>query len=130
MDNEKKFWNCFVTMKKWMENRNSGKILDKYFEDYGYKSIAIYGAGDIGRLLYDEIKGSSVSVKYWIDRNGEGLREVNGINVLTLEEMTSAEIVDAIVITPLGNYDEINRDLVRIRPDIATISLQEAVYEL
>lgn len=130
MDSNSQGWDCFVTMKKWMENRNAGKLLSQYFKDYGYSSIAIYGAGDIGRLLYFELKNSDVEVKYWVDRNGEGLAELEGIKVITLPEIKEAESVDVLVVTPLGNYSEICKDLVKFCPEIPTISLREAVYEL
>lgn len=129
MDNSNQGWDCFITMKKWMENRNAGKMFSQYFHDYGYASIAIYGAGDIGRLLYEELRDSSIDVKYWVDRNGEGLAELDGVKVITLPEINQADKVDALVVTPLGNYEEICRDLVKICPELPTISLREAVYE-
>lgn len=120
---------CFVTLKRWLENRNQNKKFSDYFHQYGYRTIAIYGAGDLGRLLYEEIKDTDITVKYFVDRNGEGIREIDGIPVITILEMKDKEEVDVLVITPIGNYDTICQTLVRQMPEMRTISLREAVYE-
>ena len=119
----------FITMKKWLENRNAGKTFADYFHDYGYKNIAIYGAGDLGRLLYEEIKDSGIKVSYFVDRNGEGILENEGIRVITVDRIKEMPLVDVIVITPVGNYDAISRALVIEAPELPTINLREAVYE-
>ena len=68
----------FLALKRWLENRNANKTLVDYFHRYGYKTIAIYGAGDLGRLLYEEIKNSDIQVKYFIDRNGKESMKLTG----------------------------------------------------
>lgn len=121
---------CFIVLKKWMENRNAGKDFATYFSTYGYRKIAIYGAGDVGRLLYYELKDSDIRVLYYIDRNAEGLGKVEGIPVITAEEIKNAEAVDGIVVSPVGSYQEICELLTRLVPEIPTISLKDAVYEV
>lgn len=120
---------CFTTLKRWMENRNQGKMFSDYFNQYGYRKIAIYGAGDMGRLLYEEIKNSEITVSYFVDRNAEGIRRVESIPVISVQGIESMEKVDVLVVTPVGNYDEICRVLARNIPGLPTLSLREAVYE-
>ncbi len=119
----------FITTKKWLENRNAGKTFVDYFHDYGYKNIAIYGAGDLGRLLYEEIKNSDIKVSYFVDRNAEGILENEGIKVITVDKIKDMPLVDSIVITPVGNYEAISRALAIEAPELPTINLREAVYE-
>ena len=114
-------YECFVTLKRWLENRNQNKTFSDYFHEYGYQKIAIYGVGDLGKLLYEEIKDSDVEVKYFVDRNAEGIREMDKISVVTIEEMGNMEDVDALVITPVGNYDAICRVLADQMPEMRTI---------
>lgn len=127
---ENGFYDCFITLKRWLENRNSGKTWVKYFEGYGYKKIAIYGAGDVGRLLYDELKDSDIEIAYFIDRNAEGLNEISGIQVITPEEIVNQPKVDSIIISPIGDYVSICEALTRIAPNMPTVSLKDAVYEI
>ena len=129
LENNNSHWDCFITMKRWMENRNAGKSFVDYFKSYGYKRIGIYGAGDIGKLLYEEIKDSDIKVAYFVDRNADALKVLDEIPVITIQEILEMDKVDALVITPIGNYGEINRTLVQVVPEMCTISLKDAVYE-
>lgn len=119
----------FITMKRWLENRNAGKSFNDYFGECGYTKIAIYGAGDLGRLLYDEIKDTDIKVLWFADRNAEGIHEIDGIPVVTTEKIPSMPEVDILVITPVGNFDVISSMLVKVAPKVRTLSLREAVYE-
>ncbi len=127
---ENNYFDCFVTMKRWLENRNRDKKWSSYFQEYGYQTIAIYGAGDIGRLLYEELKESAITVLYFVDRNAEGLNDINGIPVITPEEIIDQPKVDTLVISPLGDYFAISEALTRLMPELSTLSLKDAVYEI
>ena len=120
----------FNTLKRWLENRNKGKTLDEYFKSYGYKTIGIYGAGDLGNLVYEELKNSDIEIAFFVDRNAEGLHEVDTIPVISVSEISSAKKVDVLLITPIGNYEEISKSLAVTNPELPTMSLREAVYEL
>lgn len=129
LENENKNLDCFVTMKRWLENRNENKMFSDYFEKYGYKNIAIYGAGDLGKLLYAELKNTNIHINYFIDRNAEGINHIDEIPVIMIQDIIKMDAVDIIVITPIGNYDAISKILAKHYPKIATLSLREAVYE-
>lgn len=129
LENANKDKDCFVTLKRWLENRNQNRTFSHYFHQYGYQTIAIYGAGDLGRLLYQELKGTDIIVKYFVDRNGEGMHQLDGIPVIPISEIHEMEEVDALIITPIGSYDGICQTLARKLPRMRTLSLKEAVYE-
>ncbi len=120
----------FALMKRWLENKNANKSFVDYFHQCGYKTIAIHGAGDIGKLLYEEVKGSDIQVKYFIDRNGEGIHEIERIPVTTLTHIDEMEDVDIVVITFINSYDSMCRLLARYVPEIRTLSIKEAIYEM
>lgn len=124
------YFDSFVTMKRWMENRNDGKSLATYFAEHRYRSVGIYGAGDLGRLLWAELKGSSVRVEFFVDRNAESLGQIDGVPVVAMEEITKCAPVDGLIVTPLGIVDEICGELIAILPELPVISLRDAVYEL
>lgn len=121
---------CFITLKRWLENRNAGKNFSMYFKTCGYQSIAIYGAGDLGHLLYAELKGTDIKVSYFVDRNAEGICMIEGVPVVTIEEIKTQQEVDILIITPIGNYNSINQLLINIYPELPTISLKDIVYEM
>ncbi len=129
LENENLNKEGFVTLKKWLENRNRGKTFADYFHEYGYQSIAIYDAGELGRLLYDEIKDSDIGVKYFIDRNAEGIKEIDGIPVIILSQIGGMEEVDVLLVSPVVNYDAVCRLLAESEPEIRTLAFRDAVFE-
>ena len=40
-----------------------------YIREKGYNSVAIYGMGDLGNLLYDELEKDSIKVSFVVDNN-------------------------------------------------------------
>ena len=129
LENENLNKEGFVTLKKWLENRNRGKTFADYFHEYGYQSIAIYDAGELGRLLYDEINDSDIGVKYFIDRNAEGIKEIDGIPVIILSQIGGMEEVDVLLVSPVVNYDAVCRLLAESEPEIRTLAFRDAVFE-
>ena len=120
----------YTTVKRWLENRAVGKRFAEYLLDHGYRSIAIYGAGDLGVLLYNEINHSPLKVRFFVDRNYEGIREINGIPVVAMESFADDLSVDALIVTPAGVFDDVCDELMRISPETAIIGLRDAVYEI
>lgn len=64
----KRFEMGFYIFNQWLYLRQKGKQLYLFFEDNQIENIAIYGMGALGERLYDELKDSSISVRYAIDR--------------------------------------------------------------
>ena len=116
-------------MKRWLENRNAGKMLSEFFVKCGFKTVAIYGAGDLGRLAYSELKDSTVKVTYFIDRNAMTLNNVDGIPVITPAEFEKLHDTEIVIITASGGYDSICRLFAQNIPEIGTVSLYDAVCE-
>lgn len=120
----------FIMIKRWLENRNAGKTFEAYFKECGYGKIAIYGAGDLGNLLYEELKDTSVRIMCFVDRNAEGLQQIDGIPVVLPQDVEQYEEVDIMVVTPVGSYGAIYKMMMENYPQIPMISLKDAVYEM
>lgn len=129
LENENLSHDGFVMLKRWMENRNAGKTFADYFHGYGYRTLGIYDAGELGRLLYEEIKDSDLAVKYFVDRNAEGLGKIEEIPIVSLSKIADMEEVDALIVSPIANYDALCALLAERLPQMRTLSLKEAVYE-
>lgn len=119
----------FVAVKRWLENRNRGKTFADYFHECKVNEIAIYGAGDLGRLLYEELKCSDICIKYFIDRNGEGIHQIDDIPVIPISDVYKMADVDLVIISVSEYYTEVYNTLININPKMRMISLKEAVYE-
>lgn len=120
----------FIMIKRWLENRNEGKTFEAYFNECGYKKIAIYGAGDLGNLLYNELKNTSIRIICFIDRNAEGLKQIDGIPVVLPQDLKKCEEMDIVIVTPVGSYGAIYKMMIENYPQIPMLSLKDAVYEM
>ncbi|MCI8374271.1 MAG: hypothetical protein HFI29_02375 [Lachnospiraceae bacterium] len=129
LENENLHKDGFTTLKKWMENRNAGKTFVEYFHEYGYKTIGIYDAGDLGRMLYEEVKDSDITVKFFVDRNAEGIGSIDGIPVIFFSQISEVEEADVLLVSPIVNYEAVNRILSEKGVTLRTMSFKDAVFE-
>ena len=119
-----KFKAYYNMLNQWLILKQEGKTLENYFIDNGYKSIAIYGMGEMGNRLYDELKGTSIEIKYAIDKNADST--YSELDVFGLED--EVEEVDVVVVTAVFAMDEIERDISE-NFICAVIPLEDVVYE-
>lgn len=120
-----KFKSYYNMLNQWLMLKQEGKSLEKYFVDNDIKTIAIYGMGEMGNRLYDELKNSTeVTVKYAIDQNAAST--YSEIDVIDKED--EYEEVDAIIVTAIFAFDEIEEEI-STKVDFPVISLEDVVFE-
>lgn len=120
-----KFKSYYNMLNQWLILRQEGKKLDTYFIGKGYKTIAIYGMGEIGNRLYEELRDSGVEVKYAIDKNADSV--YTELSVFELSD--ELEPVDAVVVTAIFAFDSILEDL-KGQVEGEILSLEDIVYEI
>lgn len=120
-----KFKSYYNILNQWIVLQHEGKKIEQYFINNGYNKIAIYGMGEIGNRLYEELKDSSIEVKYAIDKNADNT--YSQIEVYTLED--DLEEVDAIIVTTAFAFVEIKNSLEQ-KINYPIISLEDVVYEI
>lgn len=118
-----KFRMYYQVLNQWLIVRQEGKSLVRFFQENGYRSIVIYGMGELGNRLLKELEGTEIRVKYCMDSNALTLDE----NMSVAEGELNTEDVDAVIITALFAFDEIEEKLRRnMKCDI--VSLEEVVF--
>lgn len=120
MENER------IVLSRWLNIVDDGNRLAKYFEDKGYKYLAVYGMGILGKTLIKKLSDKNTIVKYAIDRNYH--MEYGDVRIYGLTDEWPE--VDVVVITPVGRYGEIKADIHRYHPKAVTIPLEHIIYEL
>lgn len=73
----------------------------------------------------DELSGTDIEVVYGIDKNAESI--YLNINVVTIEG--NLEEVDAVVVTAITFYDEIEAELSK-KLKCPIVSLEDILYEI
>jgi hypothetical protein len=120
-----KHLSLFLMMNQWVKVKQEGKNLSSYFEKNGYKKIAIYGMSYAGETLLDELKGTGIDVAYGIDQNADSIYA--DVDIVTMDD--DLEVVDAIVVTAITFFDEIEGKLSG-KIDCPIISLEDVLYEV
>lgn len=105
--NEKKFH----ILAEWIGLKQQGISFGSFFRSKGIRSVAIYGMGEIGLLLYHELQKERPGlVSYVIDRGGHGAMDSTPVFYYCAPNLPK---VDAVVVTPVllkkSEMDEIAR---------------------
>lgn len=120
-----KFKSYYNMLNQWLILKQEGKNLETYFKDNGYHTIAIYGMGEMGNRLYDELKDTSIQVKYAIDKDAASTYS----ELEVLEPEDNLPEADAVVVSAIFAFDEIEDNLAD-KFTCPIISLEDVVYEV
>lgn len=114
--------------RKWITLKQNGVDMASIFSKQGIYEIAIYGYGVLGRLLLQELKNSSVLVKYIIDKQKLKLEKGTDLPLIiqSSESMKQIKKVDAIVVTAIAADEQIKQELEK-KTDVKIIHLEELI---
>jgi hypothetical protein len=62
---------------RWLELKTMGKSIAGCLEEKKIKKLSIYGAGDIGKFLKNEVETHGFTVHYMIDSNPDKLDDLS-----------------------------------------------------
>lgn len=99
----------YWTLIQWVKIKQKNISIAGYFEEHGVSSIAIYGMKELGNLLYEELNGTQITVKYVIDKKADHIFS----EVSLLKPDDDLDPVDMIVVTVLKNNEEIIDEMER-----------------
>lgn len=112
---------------QWLFAKQDNRYISDYFHKKGINTIAIYGMGDMGERLLDEMKNEDVEVEYAIDQKGN--RICSDIEIVSQPDTSMLKKVDAIVVTPVHYFEDV-RERLSAKTDIPIFSLEEILYEM
>lgn len=121
-----------MIVRKWLENQCNKKYWKDYLSTYGYRKIAVYGAGELGRYLAMELRSGGMELLCYVDRNAHELNQVLQIPVVTLEEFadTYANEADALIVAAVSADRDVLHEMVRRRPELPVMSLRDMIFEM
>lgn len=121
-----KYLDNYQMLNHWLAGKSAGSTLAAYFEKMGYRSIAIYGMGDLANRIFEELKESGIEILYGIDKDvcntASGIAEVYAPD----ETLPAA---DAVIVTPFYDLERIRADLEQ-KVSCPVVSLEEAVWSM
>ncbi len=105
-----KFKKYYTLMNKWFIDKCNNVDIGTFLKNNGYKNIAVYGIGELGKNLLMDLKDKDVNIKYIMDKSAE--YSCVGMNEYSIRKLDDdLEEVDAIIVTPIANFDEIKKVL-------------------
>lgn len=122
-ERERRLESYYKVLNLWLQIKFKGLSLSQYFERLNYKKICIYGGGELGKNLIEELKKSNVEIAYVIDKNGDSSLSKE-IMVLTPEDDLPS--VDIMVCTVVFACDEIKKKM-KEKVSFPIVSLDEVV---
>jgi len=117
-----KFKAYFDVTNAWIRLKNEGNAIAEYFERNGWKHIAIYGIGELGNRLLEELKDSNIEVAYAIDQKADIYSDIK-----VLEVSDNLPAVDVIVVTPIFAYEEVEETLMEVT-DCPIVSIEDVIF--
>ena len=123
-ESQSKLQEFYLILLQWIRVKQEKKSLVDYFIRNGISTIAIYGMRELGEALIEELRDTGIIVKYGIDKNADNI--FAEVDMYTPEE--SLEPVDAIVVTAVHYYDEIEQDL-KEKTNAKIVSIEDVVWE-
>lgn len=106
-DLERKLYEFYFLLTKWMMARQKNKTVGDYLKNNSINTVAIYGMKELGEILLRELETSGVKVEYLIDRSADSI--FADVRIVRPDE--DLEEVDAVIVTAIHYYNEVKNDL-------------------
>lgn len=114
-----KFERNYNLLYKWIKKKQSHQEISDYFIQHGYRKVAIYGMGELGKLLYTEINREGLTILYFIDQKGNELH--NDIPVFSPTESYFPP-VDVVIVSIIDEFPYIyNAIRKKMKADIISL---------
>lgn len=111
------------TQSKWLQLKQQGVDLGELLVERGYKSVAIYGYGHLGKLLYRELRfSSSVCLVSCVIDKFLGSSEDVEVPIVSPGEFR--QDADAVIVTAIYDFESIKQEYEK---DIVFVSLQDVI---
>lgn len=115
----------FVIACEWLNKKMNNHDVISYLHTIGIHSVAIYGVGELGKLLIEELLPGDIDIRYCIDNGIANL----GANIKVVTKNDVFDAVDAIIVTPCFYYYDIKQEL-EGKTSATIISLEKIIYEM
>lgn len=120
-----KYETKFMLLKQWIYLYQYDHKVYHWLKKNGIKTVAIYGMSDIGQLLYYDLSGNKIDVKYVMDKNYEYMN--SEVPIYPLEN--SLERVDIVIVTVIGANENLLKSI-KQNTGSEVITLEEIIDQL
>lgn len=120
-----KFIKYFALLDRWLWLKLQKKNICTFFEKRGYKKIAIYGMGEIGNRLYEDLtRFSDITVVYAIDKVRE---EHPTLPIYKIEDELPE--VDVVIVSTNNIFNQVS-DILKDKVAMPVISIDDVIFDI
>lgn len=113
----------------WIENKNNNKNIKNYLKKNNFNNIAIYGCGELGKRLAEElIANGFLNISIIDNVKQEFIFNKHVIETESLNEFN--DNVQMIIVTPVHQFNDIKKVLIDKNINCSIVSLEEIVKEI
>ncbi len=125
-----KFKKYYQVYNSWIFNSNKKISMEDLIKKMNLKNIAIYGCGEMGTRLYESLSGTDIQVKFFIDKTaGDVPMNIDDMAVYGIDDGEYLKEIDAIIVTPVFQFEEIVDELQKVNSDILVYSIEDLFGE-
>lgn len=130
-DERERYQYTYLTVQQYLSIKCQKKSIVDFFLERGYKKVAIYGLGELGRCVLYDLLDTEVKVLYVVDQNNKNYPlGINGIPVISKETIQQQGDIDVIVVTVLYEFNNIVDSLLEKIELEKIINLSDVVFSL
>lgn len=116
---------------KWMLCDIHGRSVVEVLQNQGIRRVAIYGAAELGVILYRKLQNSSIDVDCFVDKYSMVTHYgIDEIRIIKPVELSKRDSIDLIIIAVTNVVDEIKRDLDNLGNQIPIASLEDIIMDM
>ena len=93
---------------RWVDNKIKGYDMGIRLGEYGFRSVAVYGYAELGKLLCRELRESNFEVAYVLDKR---VLQTEWETLPIYMPQKGLPEVDAVVVTAVYYFDEVRKEL-------------------
>lgn len=112
----------FWLYNKWICLKNSHMHISSHPAVKNANLVSVYGLGEIGKRLIEELESDGVQIQYAVDKNAEKLFADFGLYTDS-EEVPETDIL---IVTPICDFEAIKKNM-EVKTKGKIISLEEIV---
>lgn len=101
--------------------------MTRYFRMNGYRNIAVYGVGKLGKLILRNVDTAQLGSVCTIDANKAACFE--NMEAISIDELTDRKGIDMVLVTPLLDYPQIEAQICSVC-EIPVISAKELMCDM
>lgn len=122
---KERYMDYYKLMNRWIQNKLNNWEIKNFFDNNNLHSVAIYGMGTLGELIYKELKNNGIKTKYFIEKNYiDNIIGIENIPIISIHDVKQLKNIDLIIVTPIFDYKEIEAELKQYLNNISIVSLE------